>query len=95
MVEASNPKMTLWGFWRSGATWRVRSVLNLKGFTEEEVELKYVNLMGAEQHSEEYRKMNPSEMVPTLVIHAEGGNIYLSESMPICEYLEEVYPDRG
>ena len=89
--------MTLYGYWRSGASWRVRSVLNLKGFTDEEIEYKYVHLVkdGGEQHSEAYKKLNPSELLPTLVIHAEGGDIVLSESLPICEYLEEAYPDRG
>ena len=35
-------------------------------------------------------------MVPTLVIHGETAaeDLVLNESLPICEYLEEAYPDR-
>ena len=35
--------------------------------------------------------MNPSGMVPVLEVN---GKI-LSESMPICEYIDEVFPNSG
>ena len=34
--------------------------------------------------------MNPAEMVPTLEI----DGMVMTESMPICEYIEEAYPDQ-
>ena len=33
--------------------------------------------------------MNPAQMVPVL----EVNGMFMTESMPICEYLEEAYPD--
>ena len=44
---------------------------------------------GGEQNKPEYKKLNPAGMVPTLEINGE----VMTESMPICEYLEEEYPD--
>ena len=35
--------------------------------------------------------MNPTSMVPVL----ERDGKFLSESMPICEYIDEVFPDSG
>lgn len=32
-VAAKKAVMTLYGYWRSGCSWRVRLVLGLKGFT--------------------------------------------------------------
>lgn len=90
--------MVLHGYWRSGCSWRVRIALNMKGFTDDQVEHKFVHLVknGGEQHSEEYKAMNPSELVPTLEVKGGAhGDLALSESMPICEYLEEVYPNQG
>ena len=62
--------------------------MNLKG-----IEYDYipVNLVEGKQRSEEYLKMNPSGMVPTLLI----DDLVMSESMPICEYIEECYKDHG
>ena len=33
VAAAKKPLMTLYGYWRSGCTWRVRLTLALKGFT--------------------------------------------------------------
>ena len=49
--------MTLYGYWRSGATWRVRLALFLKGFKfDKDIEYIPVNLVkdGGEQFKEEY-----------------------------------------
>ena len=81
-------KAVLHGYWRSGCSWRLRIVMNLKGI---EYEYIPVNLVEGKQRSEEYLKMNPSGMVPTLLI----DDLVMSESMPICEYFEECYKDHG
>jgi len=44
---------------------------------------------GGQQHSVDYRELNPQGLVPTLV--DEG--IALSQSVAIMEYLDEAYPD--
>ena len=78
--------MILHGFAPSSSTWRVRIVLNLKS-------LKYTHknydLFKFENKSEAYKKINPDQKVPSLQL--EDGTI-LTESLPICEYLEELYP---
>jgi maleylpyruvate isomerase len=79
--------MKLYGFWRSTATWRVRLGLHWKG-----IEFFYqpVSLSKSEQHSEDYRRVNPMRQVPVLEL-ADGTRI--SQSMAILHYLEETHPD--
>ena len=51
--------------------------------------------MDKQQHSADYKELNPSGMVPTLIIRdpkLSENDIVLQESLPICEFLEEVYP---
>ena len=58
--------MTLYGYWRSGCTWRVRLVLALKGFhIGDQIEYIPVNLIskdGGEHKQEAYTKINPSQV---------------------------------
>ncbi len=79
--------MKLYGFWRSLATYRVRTALALKGIDAEQVS---INLLQGRQHSEEYRAINPQGAVPTLVV---DGSLPLFQSMAILEYLEETHPE--
>ena len=64
--EASAKKfMTLYGYWRSGATWRVRLALFLKGFEfDKDIEYIPVNLIkdGGEQFKDDYAKLNPAKV---------------------------------
>jgi len=78
----------LYSYWRSSAAYRVRIALNLKGL---DYAIAPVHLVrgGGEQHADEYRALNPQQLVPTLV---DGGNV-VRESLAIIEYLEEAYPD--
>lgn len=62
-AAAKKPIMTLYGYWRSGCTWRVRLVLALKGFNYgKEVEYVPVHLVkdGGEQKMDAYTKINPA-----------------------------------
>ena len=55
--------MTLYGYWRSSSTWRVRLVLALKGFhLGKEVQYIPISLLkdGGEHKSEAYSKINPA-----------------------------------
>ncbi|NTU36362.1 maleylacetoacetate isomerase [Vibrio diabolicus] len=80
--------MVLYGYWRSSAAYRVRICLNLK---ELSYDSKSVHLVrnGGEQHSDEYHELNASELVPVLV----DGEVQLTQSLAIIQYLEEHYPD--
>ncbi|MGZ3774803.1 MAG: maleylacetoacetate isomerase [Pseudobdellovibrionaceae bacterium] len=75
----------LYNYFRSSTSYRVRLALNLKGLN---FEYKPVNLLKGEQHSSEYRKMNPLGGVPTL----EHNEKLIPESFAIMEYLDEVFP---
>jgi maleylacetoacetate isomerase len=77
--------LTLYHYWRSSCSWRVRWVLALKGLAYESIP---VNLLQGEQKADAYLAVNPSGQVPTLKV----GDRCLSESMAIIEWLEETYP---
>ncbi|GFR76690.1 maleylacetoacetate isomerase [Elysia marginata] len=79
-------KVVLYSYFRSSASWRVRIALAMK---DVKYEYKAVHLIkdGGEQNSEEYKKLNPMGLVPSLEI---DGHL-LTQSLPIIEYLEEKY----
>lgn len=79
--------MKLLGYWRSSATYRVRIVMALKGI---DYDYEPVNLLKGEQAGAAYLEKNPQALVPTLIT-ADGGRI--SQSLAICEYLEEICPE--
>src|SRR5262245_33497303 len=76
---------TLFHFWRSSASWRVRWALAIKGipFTSQ-----MVDLGAGEQRSAEHRARNPIGHVPALFIDGQ----WFGESVAILEYLEETRP---
>jgi maleylpyruvate isomerase len=76
---------TLHGFFRSSATYRVRIALGLKGLSFDY--LSY-NLRDQEQRAPDYLALNPQGLVPTLEI----GGAVLTQSLAICEYLNELHP---
>lgn len=78
--------MKLYGYFRSSAAYRVRIALNLKGLDYDPI---FINLRDGEQKSDAYLKINPQGLVPFLV----DGDIAISQSMAMLEYLEEAYPD--
>lgn len=76
----------LYGYWRSTAAYRVRIALNIKqvAYSQESIHLVKE---GGEQHKDEYKKLNPQALVPTIV----DGGVAIGQSMAILEYLEEKY----
>ncbi|PRY71141.1 maleylacetoacetate isomerase [Halomonas ventosae] len=78
---------TLYGYFRSSAAYRVRIALNLKGLAFEQAP---VNLVKGEQREETNRARNPQGLVPTLETD-DGAR--LTQSLAICEYLDEQHPE--
>jgi maleylpyruvate isomerase len=78
--------LTLYGYFRSSASYRVRIALNLKSLSYEYVPVHLVK-GGGEQLRPEFRALNPSALVPVLV----EGDQALTQSLAIIEYLEEHY----
>lgn len=79
-------KFTLHGYFRSSASWRVRIALNLKGI---EVDHVFHHLRRGEQRDSGYLQLNPQGQVPALTL---GDGIILTQSIAICEYLDETFP---
>jgi maleylacetoacetate isomerase len=79
-------QITLYGFWRSMATYRVRVALQLKGVP---VHQTAINLDAGEQLSSEFLAVNPEGALPALI---EPGHSALTQSIAILEYLNERYP---
>ncbi|USE35117.1 maleylacetoacetate isomerase [Endozoicomonas sp. SCSIO W0465] len=80
--------MKLYDYFRSSAAYRVRIALNLK---ELDYQQSAVNLLKGEQGSEDYKTINPQELVPTLT--TDQGE--LTQSLAIIEWLEEAFPERS
>ena len=82
--------ITLFSYWRSSASYRVRIALNLK---QMEYQIEPVHLVkdGGQQHSDNYSGLNPANLVPTFVDDDE--DIILNQSLAIIEYVDEKYPD--
>jgi maleylacetoacetate isomerase len=77
----------LYSYFRSSASYRVRIALELKKLPYDYVPVHLVR-GGGEQHSAAFAAMNPAELVPVLV----DGNVTLTQSLAIIEYLDEMHP---
>lgn len=78
--------MILHGYWRSGAAYRVRIALALKGLAYEQANH---DLRTGAQAAPDYAALNPQRLVPAL----EVDGLVLTQSGAIIEWLEERYPD--
>ncbi len=77
--------MQLYDFWRSSASYRVRIALNLKNLPYESIP---IHLGKNEQHEASFREKNPQGFVPMLI----DGKKTFTQSLAICEYLDETHP---
>jgi maleylpyruvate isomerase len=77
--------ITVYGFWRSIASFRVRVALKLKGLPFEEIP---VDILSGEQFEPDYAAVSAERVVPTF-IH-DGQSIF--QSLAIIEYLETLQP---
>ncbi|MFP7672717.1 maleylacetoacetate isomerase [Marivita sp. S0852] len=79
--------MTVYSYWRSTTSYRVRIALNLKGLSYKTVP---VNLLAGAQHAPDYVAKNPVKAVPTLVL--TDGTV-LTQSLAIMDYLDHIAPN--
>jgi maleylacetoacetate isomerase len=81
--------ITLYSYYRSSSSYRIRLALNIKGL---DYEIKPIHLIkdGGEQHSAQFKKLNAAEKIP-LIDHV---GYLVAQSMAIVEYLEETFPDQ-
>ena len=79
--------LRLYTYWRSSAAFRVRIALALKGLDYESIP-RHLLRDGGEQRRADYLALNPQGLVPAL----EHDGTVITQSLAICEYLEEVFP---
>ncbi len=78
--------VTLHGYYRSSASFRVRIALNLKGVAYTTIPH---HLRRGEQNQPDYRRINPQGLVPAMEI---DGRTF-TQSLAIIEYLDETRPE--
>ncbi|KTT97302.1 maleylacetoacetate isomerase [Sphingomonas sanguinis] len=78
--------LTLHGYWRSSAAYRVRLALGLKGLSYDSIAH---DLRTGAQRAEAYRALQPQGLVPAL----ETSDGALIQSPAILEWIDERYPD--
>jgi maleylpyruvate isomerase len=84
-----SPRPTLYTYWRSSSSYRVRIALNVKRIAYEP---QFVDLRAGVQLGPEFRQKNPMGFVPCLVLAGDPPRLY-SESVAIMELLDELYPE--
>ena len=77
--------MELYNYFRSSASYRVRIALALKGLA---YDYKPVHLAKNEQFNESYAAVSAARLVPLL----KDGDVMLTQSLAIMEYLDETHP---
>ncbi len=78
--------LTLHGYFRSSAAWRVRIALALKGVGAAQASH---HLRRNEQLAADYVRLNPQGLVPALEVAGQG---VLTQSLAIVEWLDETQP---
>jgi maleylacetoacetate isomerase len=78
--------MQLYNYFRSSASYRVRIALALKGL---DYDYKSVHLAKSEHLQESYAAVSAARLVPLL----RDGELSLTQSLAIIEYLDETHPE--
>lgn len=90
-MAASIKELTLYSYFQSSASWRVRAVLAIKNIP---YVYEPVHLLNAKQRSEEYKQINPMQQVPAMKIVTQEGKVdCITQSLAIIQFLEENYPN--
>lgn len=98
-INSSATKYTnlvLYSYFRSSSSWRVRIAMNLKNI---KYEIKPTHLVKGENKTDDFGKINPIKKIPLLQFEVIDENSqksrtdYIPESMAICEFLEEAFPE--
>ncbi|KAL2822012.1 glutathione S-transferase [Aspergillus granulosus] len=94
----TNPKVTLYTYFRSSCSARLRIALALKSITYTPI---HINLLKGEQSGPENKAVNPSATVPTLILEFPSDSdtgpktVTITQSLAALEYLEETFSNQG
>ncbi|KAJ5495781.1 Maleylacetoacetate isomerase [Penicillium diatomitis] len=91
----SEAQVTLYTYFRSSCSARLRIALHLKNIQYTPV---FVNLLRDEQTTPAHRSINPSGTVPALIVqrpHQEQPQVIITQSLAALEYLDEAFPNQG
>lgn len=87
-------KLTLYGYYKSSCTTRLRIALAVKKI---EYNTVFIDFFNKEHRGAAYAAINPNQSLPTLAAEEEGdsksGPVYITQSVAALEYLEEAFPD--
>ncbi|KAF4446790.1 maleylacetoacetate isomerase [Fusarium austroafricanum] len=87
----SDAQYTLYSYFRSSCSARLRIAMNAKGIP---YELAFVNLLKNEHLSDTHKSLNPSASVPVLISHESKDKPFrIGQSAAALEYLEEKHPE--
>lgn len=85
-------KLTLYSYYYSSASWRIRSVLALKNIP---FVYEGVPLLDGAQYNEKFVAINPMHQVPALRVDFKDGQSHiLTQSLAIIHFLEDKYPEK-
>ncbi len=79
--------LKLYSYFRSSASYRVRIGLHYKGLHFEYIPVHLIK-DGGQQHSPEYRRINPMGHVPAL----DHEGFLVAESVAILDYVDQMFP---
>lgn len=79
-----------YGYFRSSSAYRCRIAFNLKEIDYDFVSV-HLRRNGGEQKTPAYRAKNPQALVPAL----ETGDLTLTQSLAIIEWLDETFPEKA
>ena len=79
--------LQLYSYFRSSASHRVRIALHLKALPYSYIPVHLLQ-DGGQQHHQDYRRVNPAELVPALV----DDGLAMGQLLAIMEYLDETHP---
>lgn len=87
----SSPDITLYSFYSSSSSFRVRIALHHK-----QIPFNYIsiNIHEGKQKTPEFAEINPACEIPVLEVQSLNKT-RLSQSLAIIEYLEEAYPTKN
>nr|WP_210259881.1 maleylacetoacetate isomerase [Martelella sp. HB161492] len=79
-----------YGYFRSSSAYRCRIAFNLKEIGYDFVSV-HLRKDGGQQKTADYRAKNPQALVPAL----EDGDLTLTQSLAIIEWLDETFPEKA